>query len=60
MQSIRPKASGPSGADEVRIVEVGKDPGTSHPYRLKEVKEQVNAALGEGTINQYDVQCVNK
>jgi hypothetical protein len=41
------------------IVEVPKDPSKTHPYRQKEVIEQVNAALAGTThINQYEVQCI--
>jgi hypothetical protein len=42
-------------------VEVPKDPSRTHPYRQKELIEQVNEMLdGEATINQHDVQCVRK
>lgn len=41
------------------IIEVPKDPSRTHPYRQKEVIEQVNDALGGTTrVNQYEVQCV--
>jgi hypothetical protein len=31
------------------------DPDQSHPYRQKEVIREVNARLGEGTVNAFDV-----
>jgi hypothetical protein len=41
------------------IIEVPKDPSRTHPYRRKEVIEQVNSTLDGATrINQYDVHCV--
>jgi len=44
-----------------QIVQVPKDPSKTHPYRQKEVVEQVNAALnGAAKINRYDIQCVVK
>jgi hypothetical protein len=44
-----------------KIIEVPKDPGGTHPYRQKEVIEQVNAALGNRMhLNQFDIQCILK
>jgi hypothetical protein len=44
---------------KISIVEVAKDPSKTHPYRQKEVTEQVNAGLGGITaIKPYDVWCV--
>ena len=43
--------------EPTRIVEVPKDPSKSHPYRQKELLEQVGERL---QINSYDIQCVNK
>ena len=40
-----------------RVVEVPKDPSKSHPYRQKELLEQVGKRL---QINSHDIQCVNK
>ena len=36
------------------------DPDQSHPYRQKEVIREVNARLGEGTVNQFDVLSVRR
>lgn len=51
-----------SGADgePTQIVEVAKDPSVSHPFRQKEVIEQVNAAIADLQINQFDIRCINK
>lgn len=47
------------GGDEVRIVEVPKDPSKSHPYRQKELLIEVNKALGDTVkINSRDMLCV--
>ncbi len=50
-------SSGSSG-DSTRIVEVPKDAGKTHPFRQKEVIQEVIAATGI-SINQHDVLCVN-
>ena len=49
--------SGGMDGEPTRIVEVPKDPSRSHPYRQKELLEQVAQRL---QINSYDIQCVNK
>ena len=49
--------SGRTGGESTRIVEVPKDPSKSHPFRQKEVLEQVGERL---QINSHDIQCVNK
>ena len=49
-------SAGPDG-EPTQIVEVPKDPTRSHPFRQKEVLEQVKDKLH---INSYDIQCVNK
>lgn len=36
------------------------DPDHSHPYRQKEVIREVNARLGEGTVNAFDVLSVRR
>ncbi len=36
------------------------DPDQSHPYRQKEVIREVNARLGEGTVNAFDVLSVRR
>ena len=43
-----------------QVVEVPKDPSRSHPFRQKEVIEKVNEVLIDLTINQWDIQCINK
>ena len=52
-------AYGSDGSDSVLPLHVPQDPGTTHPYRQKEVIEEVNQNLGV-TINQYDIQSINK
>lgn len=52
--------SGPTGGVATQVVEVPKDPSKSHPFRQKEVVEQVNSRITGVNINQYDIQCVNK
>ena len=49
--------SGRTGGEPTRIVEVPKDSSKSHPFRQKEVLEQVGERL---QINSHDIQCVNK
>jgi EC042_2821-lke REase len=42
-----------------KVVVVPKDSGQTHPYRRKEVVEQVNGRLsGRVQISGYDIQCV--
>jgi hypothetical protein len=36
------------------------DPDQSHPYRQKEVIREVNARLGEGAVNAFDVLSVRR
>jgi hypothetical protein len=36
------------------------DPDRSHPYRQKEVIREVNARLGDGTVNAFDVLSVRR
>lgn len=44
-----------------RIVEVPKDPSVSHPYRQKELLEQLNLRLDHGPkINFFDIQSIKK
>ena len=49
--------SGKKDGEPTRTVRVPKDPSKSHPYRQKELLEQVGKRL---QINSYDIQCVNK
>lgn len=52
--------SGPNGSS-MRVVEVPKEPGKTHPYRQKELLEVVGAELGEDTrFTSHDVQCISK
>jgi hypothetical protein len=53
-------SQGLSGSMAVKIVEVPKDPGKSHPHRQKEVMQKLEAAVPGLSINQHDIQCVNK
>lgn len=52
--------SGQKDGAPTQIVEIPKDPSTSHPYRQKELLNRVNTTLTGTKINQYDIQCVNK
>ena len=51
--------SGGSGGEPTQILEIPKDPSVSHPFRQKELIEEVNSQLGDQEINQYDIQSVN-
>ena len=43
------------------IIEVPKDPSRTHPFRQKEVIEQLTNAVGKFTrVTQFDVQCIVK
>lgn len=53
-------SQGQAGGVAVKIVEVPKDPSRTHPCRQKEVIQKVKAAVPDLTINQFDIQCVNK
>lgn len=53
-------STGPTNAAATQIIEVPKDPSKSHPFRLKEVVEQVKLAVTGLKINPHDIQCVNK
>jgi hypothetical protein len=53
-------SQGTSGKIAAQIVEVPKDPGKSHPYRQLELIEKLRAAVPTLSVNQYDIQCVNK
>ena len=50
-------SSGATGGESTQVVESLKDPGTTHPFRQKELIEQLMTEL---KINQFDIQCVNK
>ncbi len=49
-------SAGPGG-EPTQIVEVPKDPSKSHPFRQKEVLDQVRDQLH---INAHDILCINK
>ena len=51
---------GPAGDATAQIIEVPKDPSKSHPFRQKEVMEEVKSAALDIPINQYDIQSVNR
>lgn len=53
-------SQGPTGAAGLQIVEIPKDPGKSHPNRQTEVIQKLKAAVPSLTINQHDIQCINK
>ena len=49
-------SAGPGG-EPTQIVEVPKDPSRSHPFRQKEVLDQVRDRLH---INAHDILCINR
>ena len=49
-----------STATATQIIEVPKDPSKSHPFRQKEVVEEIKRMVADLQINQHDIQCVNK
>lgn len=51
---------GTSGAVPAGIIEVPKDPGSSHPLRQKEVLAKFIAAVPDSNIKPFDVQSVVK
>lgn len=53
-------SSGPADGPVTKVVEVAKDPSNTHPFRLKEVIEQVKAELPGALMNQYDFRCISK
>lgn len=53
-------SQGSTGGAPVQIVEIPKDSSRSHPYRQKEVLQKVKVEVPNLTINQHDIQCVNK
>ncbi len=52
-------SSGPSGENEVRIVDRPRDPALSHPFRQKEVIKELKKRIPKAGANQFDIQCVN-
>lgn len=53
-------SQGPAGGAAVQIIEIPKDSSKSHPNRQKEVIQKMKVAVPRLTINQHDIQCVNK
>jgi len=53
-------SQGPAAGTGLQIVEIPKDSSKSHPNRQKEVIQKFNAAVPGLSINQHDIQCVNK
>jgi hypothetical protein len=53
-------STGTGNSGSTQIIEVPKDPSKSHPFRQKEVIEQVKAKVDGLQINQHDIQCVSK
>ena len=53
-------SSGTSDSEPTQILQVPKDPSTTHPYRQKEVIDCFKKESNGQQINQYDLQCVNK
>jgi len=52
-------SSGTSGEGGT-VIQVAKDPATTHPHRQKELVVALNEVLGgKAKINQFDVQCIN-
>lgn len=42
------------------FIEIPKDPCKTHPLRQSGVIENVRKAINGVTVNQYDIQCINK
>ena len=53
-------STGTESIHSARIIQVPKDPSKSHPFRQKEVIEQIKTRIAGLQVNQYDIQCVNK
>ena len=51
-------SSGSSDGQPTQIIEVPKDPSTSHPFRQIDVVSQLMKR--ELPVNAYDIQCVNR
>jgi len=50
-----------TGGEDALILEVPKNPDSTHPHRQKELVQLVNQHLnGRKTINSYDILCVRK
>ena len=50
--------SGPSEHELTQVVEVPKDPSTTHPFRQRELIEKINEF--HPLANKYDVQCMKR
>jgi hypothetical protein len=53
-------STGTGNSLSTQIIEVPKDSSKSHPFRQKEVIEQMKARVEGLQINPYDIQCVSK
>lgn len=54
-------SSGTGGKEDSLIIEVPKNPDTTHPHRQKEVIQSINQQLsGRKTITPYDILCARK
>ncbi|MCY3902932.1 MAG: DUF3644 domain-containing protein [Caldilineaceae bacterium] len=47
-----------AGGKSTLPINVPRDPSVTHPFRQKELIEQLNQRLGK-KVNQYDIQCIN-
>lgn len=47
------------GGKSIAVVEVPKDPSSTHPYRRTELVKKLNEVLGAGvTVTTHDIQCI--
>ena len=53
-------SQGQTGVEPTQIVQLPKDPSRSHPFRQKEVLENIKERIPDLGVNQYDLQCVNR
>lgn len=53
-------STGTGSSASAQIIEVPKDSSKSHPFRQKEVIEQMKSKVAGLQINQYEIQCVSK
>ena len=53
-------SAGTGDGEPTQVVEVAKDSSTTHPFRQKELIEEVNRVLGDKAINAYDITCLNR
>ena len=53
-------STGPRDGGLTKAVQVAKDSSVSHPYRQKELIRKLNSKIEGQTINQYDIQSINR